>query len=132
MQPRVEVGKVAKASRHKGQAPYLGANSRRMSTRTMHIARFPFSPFPYRRDCAIISIGAVFLRRISTANGAMRIFFDHSCAIQLRTTSHTVYSTEVFSLFPAGSTMERRKQILTSRTSGAIAPRHCEHLNYLN
>ena len=36
------------------------------------------------------------------------------------------------SLFPAGSTVERGKHILTSRTSGAISPRHCEQPNYLD
>ena len=57
--------------RHDGQAHYLGANARRMSTRTMHIARLPF---PYWRDYVITSIDTVFPRRTPTASRAMRIF----------------------------------------------------------
>ena len=113
-------------------ARMLGANTWRMSTRTMHIARFPF---PYWRDYATTSLGAVFLRRTPTADGAIRIFFDHNCAAQLHSTLYTVSSNEVSSspsLFPAGSTVERTKQILTYRTSGAISPRHCEQPNYLD
>ena len=100
-----------------------------MSTHTLHIARFPF---PYQKDYAITSIGPFFLRRTHRQR-SQRTFFDHNCAAQLDNTSYTVYSIEVsssLSSFPAGSTVERGKQILASRTSGAISLRHCEQLNY--
>src|SRR5258706_5976925 len=48
---------------------------------------------------------------------------------------HTVYSDDVSpspSTFPTGSKLERRKQIPTFRTSGAISPKRCEQLNYLD
>ena len=65
----------------------------------------------------------------------MHVLFDHNCAAQLQSTLHTVYSDEGSSSptsFPAGSKLERRKQIPTSRTNGAISPRHCKRLNYLD
>ena len=121
-----ESSQCAFARHDNGQACYLGANARRISTRTMRVARFPC---PYRRDYAIASIGAVFLRRAPTTSGARRIPFDHNCAAQLHSTLYTIYSTEDSlspSLFPTRSTVGRRKQILTSRTSRTISPRHCE------
>ena len=85
-------------------------NERRVLTLTMHITRFPL---PYRRNYAVISTGAVFLRHTSTASGAMHVLFDHNCAAQLHNMLHTVYSDEVSSSppsFPAGSKLERRNK----------------------
>ena len=47
-------------------------------------------PFPYWRDYAEISAGAVFLSHTSTASGAMRVLFDHNCAPQLHNTPRIV------------------------------------------
>ena len=65
----------------------------------------------------------------------MHVLLDYNRAALLHSTLYTVDSDEGSSRpssFPAGSKLERRKQIPTSRTSGAISPRYCEQLNYLD
>ena len=121
---------MPKRVRHNGQAPYFGANVWRMSTRTMHIALFPFR---YRRDYAITCLRTVFLRRIPTPTEPCEPFL--TTIAPLSYTAHCVPSTQptvpllcrYYQL-----ALQWRKEIVASRTSGAILHRHCEQLNYLN